>query len=632
MYKFFQAAFQRYRGDERGNIFVLFGATAIPLLLIMGGVVDVARYARYKADLSSAVDAAALALARRHASYTEDQARTFVTDYVNSFGVGDDQFTVENFDVEKVANGFRVIVTGSVDTMFLPLGALARNGAPINSMEVDIQAEVVNASNRLEVVLVFDNTGSMNCGNTQTGSCVDNWSNPGSSSRIYNLKTAATTLVNTLMPDGGDNTHIKIGIVPFEGAVNIGSTYANNPPAWVDWASNDAKAKYNGKNFQLLSNFTNWTTCTTPSSTCKYANHKFLFSALTQANSTVKWEGCVEMRAEPYDILDTVPSTSTPDTLFVPYFWPDEPDRYNGGSNAAPNAYTTSSTSPSGSDTRYNSNYSTSSPTSTSDSNNYSYTNNYLADKVAQAAATTRPATVQKAVAKYRYQSSSNKAVWHTGQLTLATSFPYQSGPNFGCPRPIVPLTNTKSTITSAINNMVAFYSTGTYIPAGLVWGWHVLSPTVPFTEGIATTDTYYNQTVRAVVLFTDGENYITEQNSHNKSRYSGYNYAGLGVGSPVTYRLGSSTVSTAVTNMKTKTATLCTNVKQNGTTSTTDDDIRLYTITFGDISSADEDLMRNCATVGDDGPLYYHAPTTSALENIFKAIGEDLADIHLSM
>jgi hypothetical protein len=382
----------------------------------------------------------------------------------------------------------------------------------------------------------------------------------------------------------------------------------------------------------MLSNFTNWTTCTTPSSTCKYVNHKFLFSALTQANSTVKWEGCVEMRAEPYDILDTVPSTSTPDTLFVPYFWPDEPDRYDGGSNAAPNAYTTSSTSPSGSDTRYNSNFSTSSPTSTSDSNNYEYTNNYLADKVAQAASSSRPDTVQRRVAKYRYTSSTNKAVWHTGQLTLATSFPHQSGPNFGCPRPIVPLTNTKATITSAINNMIAFYSTGTYIPAGLVWGWHVLSPTIPFTEGISTSDAYYDQTVRAVVLFTDGENYITEQDSHNKSRYSGYNYVGLGVGSSATYRLGSNVVSTAVTNMKTKTATLCTNVKQNGTTGTTDDDIRLYTITFGDMSDEDEDLMEDCATVGDDGPLYYHAPTTADLENIFKAIGEDLADIHLSM
>jgi hypothetical protein len=50
-------------------------------------------------------------------------------------------------------------------------------------------------------------------------------------------------------------------------------------------------------------------------------------------------------------------------------------------------------------------------------------------------------------------------------------------------------------------------------------------------------------------------------------------------------------------------------------------------------MSSADEDLMRDCATVDSDGqPLYYHAPTTADLEDIFNAIGEDLSEIHLSM
>lgn len=53
---------RRFASDDRGNVFVLFGAAAIPLILIMGGAVDFARYTRYRADLSNAVDAAALAL------------------------------------------------------------------------------------------------------------------------------------------------------------------------------------------------------------------------------------------------------------------------------------------------------------------------------------------------------------------------------------------------------------------------------------------------------------------------------------------------------------------------------------------------------------------------------------------
>ncbi len=84
---------------------------------------------------------------------------------------------------------------------------------------------------------------------------------------------------------------------------------------------------------------------------------------------------------------------------------------------------------------------------------------------------------------------------------------------------------------------------------------------------------------------------------------------------------------------MDTKTATLCENVKDNGTTNTTDDDIRLYTITFGNMTQADQDLMSDCATTDSDGnKLYYHAPTTADVADIFHQIGEDLSEIHLSM
>ena len=59
----------------------------------------------------------------------------------------------------------------------------------------------------------------------------------------------------------------------------------------------------------------------------------------------VAWKGCVETRmsaqeqtwlnnnwgasyaaATDYDASDTPPTTSDPASLFVPYFWPDEPD------------------------------------------------------------------------------------------------------------------------------------------------------------------------------------------------------------------------------------------------------------------------------------------------------------------
>ena len=42
---------------------------------------------------------------------------------------------------------------------------------------------------------------------------------------------------------------------------------------------------------------------------------------------------------------------------------------------------------------------------------------------------------------------------------------------------------------------------------------------------------------------------------------------------------------------------------------------------------------MRDCASLDEDGqPLYFHAPTTLDLQDIFNAIGQDLSTIHLSM
>ncbi len=598
-------ALRALRRAESGNVAILFAAAAVPLLLAMGGAVDLMRFARHKAELANAIDAAALALARVGQQYTEEQATDYVQDYVTALQVEHGEFTVGNYNVVKTENGYIVTATGDMKTIFLPLGKMVKPSSPIMNMGMNIAAEVVHSSNRLEVALVLDVTGSMNCGDTLSSSCTGNWSNPGSSSRIVALRDAATTLVNTLMrQDVNDPDMIKIGVVPFEGTVNIGATYAANPPSWIDW-SDEGKAYWNGRNLDRM-NFSTFATCTSGdscSSTYKRVGHKWLFDQMNQADSSISWAGCVEMRREPHDILDTPPDTSQPDTLFVPFLWPDEPDRY------ASNQYKTSPA-----DTRYNNNYST----NNSSWYAYGYHNNYLNDKLAPTANSSRPSKAQSHPIKYRRVSSTNKADWHSGQLTDATNFPYSAGPNRGCPQAIVPLTNQKPTVTGLLSNLIAYPAMGTFIPNGLVWGWHLLTPNEPFTEGVAPGDEYYDKTVKAVVLFTDGDNSVTGASNHNNSYFSGYNYVSQG-------RLGTtSSASTATSNLNSKTATLCENVK-NGS-------IRLYTITFGDISTSSQDLMRNCATLDKGARLYYHAPTTSELADVFKAIGEDLSEIHLAM
>ena len=566
---------RRLRRNEDGNVFVLFGATAIPLLLLMGGAVDFARYTRYKADLSNAVDAAALALARKGEDYSEQQATDFVENYVAGFGVGDKYFTISSFVVDKTANGFTVTVDASMRTMFLPLGNVAK-------IDADILAEVVHSSNQVELALVLDNTGSMNCGASVSGSCTGNWQHPGSSSRIAGLKRAASTLVDTLMTDEG---FIKIAVVPFEGAVNIKNSSLDY--AWLDW-QDTPRAKYDGVNFDDVEyeveagEECTWVghgrrrrqVCETVYDTVSQeVSHKWLFDQLHDDDSNVEWAGCVEMRAEPYDVLDTTPDQSSPDTLFVPFFWPDEPDSDNDNGDWYSNDYLDDATNDNGESAQR-------------------HTNKYLPENID----------------------------WHGGAKD--TSFPYESGPNYGCPRPVLPLTDDRDAVEAALDDMIAYPAMGTFIPTGLVWGWHALTPNAPLTEGIGPGDENYDRTVKALVLLTDGENSVTGTSNHNHSIFSGYNYTGTEVDGH--YRLGSRNASAAEAQLNTRTRTLCTSIKSAG--------IRLYTITFGDIPNAARTLMRNCATDDNGETLYYHAPSNSELEDVFRSIGEDLSEIHLSM
>ena len=150
--------------DERGNMFVLFGASAIPLLLIMGGAVDFARYERYKDDLSNAVDSASLALARQHPTTRPRRRRPSSRTTLTSMIADRRPVQRAELSTPKARQGLQVTANGSMQTMFLPLGRLTKSGHGIDTMGVNVTAQVVNSSARLEVALVIDNTGSMNCG------------------------------------------------------------------------------------------------------------------------------------------------------------------------------------------------------------------------------------------------------------------------------------------------------------------------------------------------------------------------------------------------------------------------------------------------------------------------------------
>lgn len=99
------------------------------------------------------------------------------------------------------------------------------------------------------------------------------------------------------------------------------------------------------------------------------------------------------------------------------------------------------------------------------------------------------------------------------------------------------------------------------YIPAGLMWGWRVLSPTGPFADGAPVTGA--NRARKVLVLMTDGEN--------TRSLDAPYHW-------------GSSK-----SDADTLLSTLCTKVKSAS--------IEIYTVAFEVTDNQTRNMLRNCAT-----------------------------------
>ncbi|HML91302.1 pilus assembly protein [Methyloceanibacter sp.] len=289
------------------------------------------------------------------------------------------------------------------------------------------------------------------------------------------------------------------------------------------------------------------------------ANPFDFFKKLKGARSSWDWQGCVRERVgAEYELTDAVPTTSVSNSLFAPYLAPDEPDGDHD--------------------------------------DDYSYNNSYIDDGDCgeNRKRNRTPQVCQKYTGKYSNPSRTNSG----------------SGPNSNCPpRPISALSNSKTTVTNAIDALEPNGST--VIPAGLLWGWRVLSPEAPFTEAEAYDE---KERVKAIVLLTDGQNDIgAPRNNHNRSYYNAFGFAASG-------HLGSTNGYYAENELNTKTATVCSNIKAKG--------ILIYTIGFRINDSTTQNLLKNCASKPD---MYYNSPSNAQLAAVFSDIAQGLSELRIA-
>lgn len=192
-----------------------------------------------------------------------------------------------------------------------------------------------------EIALALDNSGSMN-------------ESAGGVSKMSALQSAAAQLVQILIPSTATTT-TSISVVPFTALVNVGTSTT------ASFLDTTGASSLHWQNFHRPSK-----------ATFLPASKLTLYAQL--ANAT--WGGCVEERASPYITSDTAASSGTPDTLFVPFFAPDDPGATN--TTGSYECYPTT-------------NCSGTVDNSTTSGHNHAYTNSYLADSGASSAGSSSP-------------------------------------------------------------------------------------------------------------------------------------------------------------------------------------------------------------------------------------------------
>jgi Flp pilus assembly protein TadG len=531
------------RRDERGAIAVQFAFLALPITILAFGLLDMNRISVQRRQLQDALDAATLIAARSTA--TTDAALDTTGDaafLAEMTGLGV-TLTAAN-STFKAGTGNRVIGTVSVGIKPI-ISNLWSKTDPV----VTATSEVVRSVNKLEVALVLDNTGSMG-------------SNLGSGgTKIDALIDASKDLVDTLYAAAArasETDAVKIAVVPFSMTVNVGSTYSS-ATSWIT-GTMPAPAYYGGPDI--------------------FNTSQNRFTMLTQTG--LSWAGCIESRPDPYDISDAAPSTSTPASMFIPYFAPDEPDANTvvSGSGWWGNTY-------------------------------YSSYNNWITDdKSSSGVWLTRQGEPNK------YAANNKSKV--TYEAKTGTDY----GPNAGCGiTSVLRMTNVRTsagatTVKSKLDQMVATGNTN--VAMGMVWGWHMVSPNAPFADGSA----YGTANVsKVIVLLTDGDNVMGETSNPNDSTYSGYGYIWqkrLKNASNVALDVGATGDDRrdAMDSRQTKT---CAAARAKG--------VIIYSIGVG-VSTHSKTVLQGCASTSDK---YYDVTDSAQLAAVFDAIAGSIQNLRIA-
>ena len=556
---------RRFARRRDGNVALLFGLLALPLLGFTGAAIDYGFATYLETKLQAATDATALALCQTPMATTnaalQTQASTMMNGYMGATGLAVDPLTVTanprqiTLTTHVVSPVFFGRITGV--TALRP-GGSARCATPIPKT--------------FEIALVLDNTGSM-------GDAGDD-----GVSKITALRNAAKNFVSYVFSNAAFATGTKIAIVPFAAAVAV------DPASYrtASWVDTNAQSAYH------------WTNVT-GASAAGFNNRFDIFTKLKTAYSAWGWAGCFESLPYPQNVTDMATTSGNANTLYVPYFAPDEP-----GPGAVGYAVWNKTAA------SYNSYI-----------DDFTGQNGCSQDASSTSASAFR--TAESRACKYRSpQTPRSGAIGDLGP----------NGPNFGCTsQPLQRLTSNTSVLNALIDNMAAAGNTN--IHDGLMWGWRTISPVSVFADGAAYSSTTVN---KVIVLMTDGDN-TWNQNpySYNSSLFSSYGYYVNADGTypdvhfPTTNQ-NISSQNAANAGINALTLAVCANAGRS--TGSNPPNVAIYTIglstSSAPISTTGQNLLKSCAASSATGQ-YFPANDSSSLIAAFSNIAKSIGALRLT-
>lgn len=263
----------RFCRSESGAVLPLVGVGLFTLIAATGAAVDMSRLQSAQTKLSNALDAAGLAAgSKAHSS----DLNTVVGNYLGANfpdGYLGSRITEYNVTANADSTVLTLSATAEVDMAFMQVFG-------VDSYTISAEAEITRENRGLEMVMVLDVTGSMY------------------GTKISDLRTASTDMVNILFGENSEMENLWVGIVPYSTTVNIGP----DKTAWL-------------RDYDLSRYPPNY------------------------PNGATKWKGCVEERGQwpdtsGLDLSDDIPFTGNKATAsaaelattFPMYFWDDASD------------------------------------------------------------------------------------------------------------------------------------------------------------------------------------------------------------------------------------------------------------------------------------------------------------------